>query len=141
MLLLLLRSKRREKRYDYTLSTEILRLAASGSLRRGRLLAAEIDADINAKLNAIAPSHRGRRKFNCSIAASLKTRKATAFACRFYYGQLRYQKFSGKINSAYIIVVLGHRLRRTSAKLNLVRAVTASVLICLRFSYTQIILC
>ena len=40
-----------------------------------------------------------------------------------------YQKFSGKINLAYIIVVLGHGLKRTSVKLDLVRTITDSVFI------------
>ena len=66
------------------------------------------------------------------IAASFESDCAliAASACRFY-GQFILSEFCGKLNSAYTIVVLGHRLKRTFAKLVLVCTVTDSVLICL----------
>jgi len=48
-----------------------------------------------------------------------------------------YQKFTGKINLAYIIVALGHGLKRTSARFDFVRTFIDSLFICLRLLYVD----
>ena len=84
-----------------------------------------------------ANTKRTSRPLDCCIARDLKS---DCICLPIFTVSYLYQKFSGKINLAYIIVVLGHGLKRTSVKLDLVRTITDSVFISYDYC-TPLILC
>lgn len=119
---LLRRSKRREKRYDCTLRLRDFATAATGSRRRRKTARRwnrrwEMSAD-RRWTRRTANTKRTTQLLDCCIARDLKS---DCNCLPIFTVSYLYQKFSGKINLAYIIVVLGHRLTRTSATLDFVR--------------------
>jgi len=107
----------------------MLRLRFRELLLPARLLDAEI-ADENQR-------NRGRRELDCFLPHRSDL-KSDCICMPIITVSYLYQKFSGKINLAFT-VVLGHRLKRTSAKFHFVRNVIDSLFIChcLRLLYVD----
>jgi len=123
-------------RFDW----EILRPLLPARFEEERLLAAGIAAEKWTLTDAELVALRIRReRLDCWLLHRSRL-ESDCICLPIFTVSYLYQKFSGKINLAYIIVVLGHGLKRTSVKLDLVRTITDSVFISYDYC-TPLILC
>jgi len=132
--LLLLRSKRREKSYDCTLRLRFCDPLLPARFEEERLLDAEIAAE-NQRWTLLCSSQPQTKRLDCFLPHRSTWKRLHLPAD--YYGQLFIPETLWDIKLAYIIVVVGQRLKRTPAKFDLVRTVTDSVFICVRLLYVD----